>query len=59
MSRTISLDEAQASLRNLIQNLALGDELIITDNHRPVAKLVSESPKRSARLRPPPGLAKG
>ena len=50
MSATITIDEAQAKLRELIHQLAPGEEVIITENQEPVAKLVSQSPK------PRPGL---
>jgi antitoxin (DNA-binding transcriptional repressor) of toxin-antitoxin stability system len=56
MSVTISLDEAQARLKDLINQLALGDEIIITENQQPIAKLVRNTPKSS---RPLPGLGKG
>jgi len=41
MSATITIDEAQAKLRELIHRLAPGEEVIITENQEPVAKLVS------------------
>ncbi len=57
MSINISVEEAQSKLRQLIDQLAPGDELVITDNEVAVAKLVSQ---RSAPLpRPAPGLGKG
>jgi prevent-host-death family protein len=59
MSATITIDEAQANLRELIHQLAPGQEVVITENHQPVAKLVSELTKPRAGLRPPPGLGKG
>src|SRR5262245_11534083 len=59
MATTISIDEAQAKLRELIQQLAPGEEVVITENQHPVAKLVSEPPKAKTGLRPPPGLGKG
>ena len=43
MSMTISVAEAQAKLQELIQQLAPGEELILTENHRPVARLTSEA----------------
>jgi antitoxin (DNA-binding transcriptional repressor) of toxin-antitoxin stability system len=46
MSTTITLEEAQANLRSLIHQLAPGDELVITENQQPVAKLVSELVKK-------------
>jgi prevent-host-death family protein len=59
MSATITIDEAQANLRELIQQLAPGQEVVITENQQPVAKLVSELTKPRPGLRPPPGLGKG
>jgi prevent-host-death family protein len=59
MSTTISLDEAQAKLKELIGSMAPGDELIITQNQQPVAKLISEQAKPQLLQRPGPGLCKG
>jgi prevent-host-death family protein len=59
MSATITIDEAQAKLKDLIHQLAPGQELVITENQQPVARLVSESAKPKPGLRPPPGLGKG
>ena len=59
MSAMITMEEAQAKLKELIHQLAPGEEVIITENKQPVAKLVSEQPKPRAGLRPPPGLGKG
>jgi prevent-host-death family protein len=59
MSARITIDEAQAKLRELIHQLAPGEVVIITENQEPVAKLVSQSPKPRPGLRPPPGLGKG
>ena len=56
---TITLDEAQAKLKGLIRQMAPGEEVILTDNERPVAKLVTEPVKPPPGLRPPPGLGKG
>ena len=44
MSATITVEEAQAHLKELIGKLAPGEELVITDNERPVAKLVAARP---------------
>jgi antitoxin (DNA-binding transcriptional repressor) of toxin-antitoxin stability system len=41
----------------LIAKLAPGQEIVITANQQPVAKLVSERP--AVRQRPGPGLCKG
>ena len=37
---TVPLADAQANLPALIHGLAAGDELVITENDRPVARLV-------------------
>lgn len=41
---TLSIEEAQARLPELIENLQPGDELIITWNDQPVAQLKSLPP---------------
>lgn len=53
---TITIQEAQAKLPDLIHNLKPGDELVITENSQPVAVLTA-SPQ--AQLRPLPGRGKG
>jgi prevent-host-death family protein len=55
----VTIQEAQAKLPDLIHKLMPGDEVVITENNLPVAKLVSELPKPKPGLRPPPGLGKG
>ena len=37
---TLTLDEAQARLREIVAGLQPGDEVVLTDNGRPLAKLV-------------------
>ncbi|MBC7821938.1 MAG: type II toxin-antitoxin system prevent-host-death family antitoxin [Planctomycetaceae bacterium] len=37
---TVTLEDAQAQLPELIEHLAPGEELVITRNARPVARLV-------------------
>ena len=59
MPTTITIEEAQARLRELIHQLAPGEEVVITENQQPVAKLVTERPTPKPGLRPPPGWAKG
>ncbi len=54
---TVSIQEAQAQLTDIIHRLTPGDEVVITENNQPVAKLVSEKPV--VRQRPQPGLCKG
>jgi antitoxin (DNA-binding transcriptional repressor) of toxin-antitoxin stability system len=57
MSLTVSVEEAQGKLKELISQLSPGDELIITENDRPIATL---SPNPVAeRKRRVPGLGKG
>jgi prevent-host-death family protein len=38
---TITLEEARAKLPEVIESLAAGEEVVITRNARPVAKLVA------------------
>jgi prevent-host-death family protein len=59
MPATITIDEAQAKLKELIHRLAPGEEVIITENQQPVAKLVNPPSQPKPGLRPPPGLGKG
>jgi antitoxin (DNA-binding transcriptional repressor) of toxin-antitoxin stability system len=49
MATIVSIEQAQAQLRELIGKLAPGEELVLTENHRPIARLVAES----GRQRPP------
>jgi len=57
MSAVISIEEAQARLAELIASLQPGEELVITQNERPVARLIAQS--REARQPRKPGSAKG
>jgi antitoxin (DNA-binding transcriptional repressor) of toxin-antitoxin stability system len=57
MPSTVTVEEAQARLKELIEALKPGEELIIVSDEKPVARLVSE-PSRP-HLRPPPGRGKG
>jgi prevent-host-death family protein len=54
---TVTIEEAQAKLPELVDKLAPGQELVITRNNEPVAKLVREAlqPRGSRK----PGSAKG
>jgi prevent-host-death family protein len=54
---TVTIQEAQAKLADLIHTLSPGDELVITENNQPVAKLVGG--KAITQQRPQPGLCKG
>ena len=51
------IEEAQAKLPELIDTLAPGEEVIITRNQQPVAKLVAQ--QRHIRKPRRPGSAKG
>jgi antitoxin (DNA-binding transcriptional repressor) of toxin-antitoxin stability system len=57
MPVTVSLEEAQSSLKELIDRLAPGEEIVITDSEQPVARLIGARPPRPPR--PAPGLGKG
>jgi antitoxin (DNA-binding transcriptional repressor) of toxin-antitoxin stability system len=54
---TITIEDAQAKLSELIGTLSKGEELAITQGGRIIARLVGERSER--RERPGPGLAKG
>src|SRR5271157_2409296 len=43
---TVTIQEAQARLSDLIHRLAPGDEVVITENDEPVAKLARTEPKK-------------
>jgi antitoxin (DNA-binding transcriptional repressor) of toxin-antitoxin stability system len=58
MSHTITIEEAQVSLKELVHRLAPGEEVVITENQQPVARLVCEA-KPGSKRRPDPGLGKG
>jgi antitoxin (DNA-binding transcriptional repressor) of toxin-antitoxin stability system len=54
---TISIHEAQSNLFELIHRLAPGDEIIITEEDRPIARLTAASrPMTPPR---PPGFLRG
>jgi antitoxin (DNA-binding transcriptional repressor) of toxin-antitoxin stability system len=56
MQSTITLEEAQKRLVELIRQLEPGKELVITENEEPVAKLISQPKPRRRRE---PGRCKG
>jgi antitoxin (DNA-binding transcriptional repressor) of toxin-antitoxin stability system len=54
---TVTLEEAQAHLPELIERLQPGEPLLITRNQQPIARLLAEEPpKRKPRQ---PGNCKG
>ena len=57
MSATVTLEEAQAHLAELVSRLAPGQEIVITENNQPVATLTGQ-PARTHQPRRP-GSAKG
>jgi len=59
MQTTLAIENIKVTLPELVDSLAPGDEVVLTRNDRPVAKLMSESPSRPLKPRPGPGLGKG
>ena len=57
MFTTITLDEAQAKLRDVVSHLGHGEQVTITDGDKIVARIVGDGPV--AGQRPGPGLCKG
>jgi prevent-host-death family protein len=55
---TISIEEAQAKLPDLIHRLHLGDEVVITENNQPVARLVHTEAEPLQKPRQP-GILRG
>ena len=54
---TVTLEEAQARLPQIIERLQPGEEIVITRDQKPVARLLAEErPKRKPRQ---PGNCKG
>jgi len=53
---TVTIQEAQAKLSDLIHQLSPGEEVVITENNQPVARLVAS---RAEKPRPLPGRCKG
>jgi antitoxin (DNA-binding transcriptional repressor) of toxin-antitoxin stability system len=48
MSATVTLEDAQVKLKQIIDQLAPGEEIVITEDQQPVAKLVG-TPKTQSR----------
>ncbi len=48
---TVTLEDAQAHLPQLIERLQPGEEIVITRDQKPVARLSGERPKRSPPVR--------
>ena len=56
MSHTLSIEQMSEQLSNLVRGLGPADEIVLTENDKPVARIVRESPSLSSRQ---PGLGKG
>ena len=56
---TVTLQEAQSRLPELIHGLILGDELVITENDQPVAKLARAPAEPKTQWPCQAGSAKG
>jgi antitoxin (DNA-binding transcriptional repressor) of toxin-antitoxin stability system len=54
---TMAVEDVKVSLPELLDSLSPGDEVILTRNHRPVARLVSEAPRQRQPRKP--GNCKG
>jgi antitoxin (DNA-binding transcriptional repressor) of toxin-antitoxin stability system len=57
MSAIITVEEAQARLKEVIDKFAPGGGIVITENRQPMAKLVGECVPQPSR--PAPGVGKG
>lgn len=56
MPLMITVEDAQVRLKEIIHQLAPGDEIILTENQQPIAKLTSQP---AASRRREPGRCKG
>ncbi len=56
---TVTIQEAQAKLPDLIHQLAPGEEVVITENDHPVARLVPTPPVAEPRKVPRLGTLRG
>ncbi len=57
MSTIMAAEDIRLTMSELVDQLAPGQEIILTRNQQPVAKLIGESPPRPDR--PDPGLGRG
>ena len=46
---TVSLEKAQSSLAEIVHQLSPGDEIVITENDRPVARILPARPPQPVR----------
>jgi len=57
MSTTLTVAEAQSRFKELVEKLTPGEEILVTENEQPIARIVGVEPARTSR--PAPGLGKG
>lgn len=50
--QTVTLEEAQAHLPELVARIQNGEEIVLTEKERPVAKIVALSPENEASAPP-------
>ncbi len=56
---TVTIEEAQARLPQIIDSLRPGEELMITDHGTPLARVQKAQATHATQLRPAPGLGQG
>lgn len=56
MSQTVTIEQAAAKLGELVGSMRPGDEIVLTQDSRPVAKII---PNRQTRRQRQPGSCKG
>ncbi len=56
---TVTIEEARNTLSELIHRLTLGEEVVITENDQPVARLVPTAPPYEPRKVPRLGTLRG
>lgn len=59
MTITMAVEDITLTLPELLDSLTSGDEILLTRNQQPVAKLVSTAAIPQPKQRPGPGLCKG
>jgi len=57
MTQSLPLELVQSQLKELVHQLSPGDEIVLVEHDRAVAKLIYQGPEASAR--PKPGLGRG
>ncbi|MGH7170351.1 MAG: type II toxin-antitoxin system Phd/YefM family antitoxin [Gemmataceae bacterium] len=59
MTTKLAVEDIQLTLAELLDRLTPGEEIILTRNQQPVAKLVSAAAIPQPKPQPGPGLCKG